>query len=212
PTRRERGADQRAGSETGAPKLLAVIGRAGTGPGEFNRPEGICVDAQDRLYVADSCNHRIQIFSSDGKFIRQYGRPGSGWGELSYPYDIAVDADGNQFVCEFGNSRIQVFDANCQPIEIIGGPGAAPGRFANPWGVALDSRGNLYVADSQNHRVQKLVRRDGTIAHRQSLTADVRSFLDVTRKTQNASRTRDENEDEDDFRNHASRFTHHASR
>ena len=35
-----------------------------TAPGEFNRPEGLCVDAQDRLYVADSCNHRIQVFST----------------------------------------------------------------------------------------------------------------------------------------------------
>ncbi len=144
-----------------APTLLQVIGQAGTGPGEFNRPEGICVDAQDRIYVADSCNHRIQVFSSDGKFLRAYGKAGSGKGELSYPYDIAVDAEGNQFVCEFGNSRIQVFNANCESVEIIGGAGAAPGQFANPWAAALDSRGNLYVADSQNHRVQKLVRKMG---------------------------------------------------
>ena len=154
-----------AGPETGAPQrvasLLQVIGRAGTAPAEFNRAEGVCVDGQDRLYVADSCNHRIQIFSADGKFIRQYGRAGSGLGELSYPYDIAVDADGNQYVCEFGNSRIQVFDANCQPVEIIGGAGAAPGQFNNPWGVALDTHGNLYVADALNHRVQKLTRRMG---------------------------------------------------
>lgn len=158
-----------AASNSVAPRLAAevrqVLGQAGTGPGEFNRPEGICVDGQDRLYVADSCNHRIQIFSADGKFVRQYGRAGSGLGELSYPYDIAVDAQGNQFVCEFGNSRIQVFDANCQPVEIIGGPGAEPGKFANPWGVALDARGNLFVADALNHRLQKLVRRMGAIAH-----------------------------------------------
>lgn len=150
-------------SETDVPRrsveLLQVIGRAGTGPGEFNRPEGICVDAQDRLYVADSCNHRIQIFSADGKFIRQYGTAGSGLGELSYPYDIVVDARGYQFVCEFGNSRIQVFNADCEPVEIIGGPGSEPGKFANPWGVALDSQGNLLVADALNHRLQKLVRR-----------------------------------------------------
>ncbi len=144
---------------SGRADLLQVIGKAGTGPGEFNRAEGLCLDSQDRVYVADSCNHRIQIFSRDGKFIRQYGRAGSGLGELSYPYDIAVDARGYQFVCEFGNSRIQVFDANCQPVEIIGGPGAAPGRFANPWGLALDASGNLFVADALNHRVQKLVRR-----------------------------------------------------
>jgi ABC-type Fe3+ transport system permease subunit/DNA-binding beta-propeller fold protein YncE len=140
-------------------RLLNSFGQPGNGPGDFNRPEGLCVDAQDRLYVADSCNHRIQIFSRDGKFIRSYGKAGSGRGELSYPYDICVDNAGRQYVCEFGNSRIQIFDANDRSIEIIGGPGAEPGQFSNPWGVALDSAGNLYVADSQNHRVQKLIRK-----------------------------------------------------
>ena len=143
-------------------KFIGSFGHAGTGPGEFNRAEGLFIDSQDRVYVADSCNHRIQIFSSEGHFIRTYGKPGRGLGELSYPYDICVDADGRQYVCEFGNSRIQIFDAHDQPIEIIGGPGTEPGQFGNPWGVALDSAGNLYVADSQNHRVQKFIRkRDG---------------------------------------------------
>jgi DNA-binding beta-propeller fold protein YncE len=142
-----------------APRFLDSIGSAGTRPGQFNRPEGLCVDVQDRIYVADSCNHRIQVFSRDGRLLRMYGKAGTGRGELSYPYDICVDAAGRQYVCEFGNSRIQVFDAHDQPIEIIGGPGSAPGQFNDPWGIALDSAGNLYVADSQNHRVQKLVRR-----------------------------------------------------
>lgn len=141
---------------------LFTLGHAGDGPGEFNRAEGLCVDAQDRLYVADSCNHRIQIFSPDGELLQVYGRPGEGPGELSYPYDIRVDADGTQFVCEFGNSRIQVFDAEGHSLEIIGGPGDTPGHFNNPWSLALDSAGDLYVADAANHRVQKLVRRPGT--------------------------------------------------
>jgi ABC-type spermidine/putrescine transport system permease subunit II/DNA-binding beta-propeller fold protein YncE len=145
-------------------EFLGGFGHAGTSSGEFNRPEGLCMDAQDRLYVADSCNHRIQVFSSDGHFLRAYGKPGKGLGELSYPYDICVDKAGRQYVCEFGNSRLQVFDANDRPIEIIGGPGAERGHFANPWGVALDSSENLYVADSQNHRVQKLVRNSPTVA------------------------------------------------
>jgi len=143
----------------GAPEYVGGFGSAGNGPGEFNRPEGLCLDAQGLLYVADSCNHRIQVFDREGKWLRAYGKAGSGPGELSYPYDICVDSSGRQYVCEFGNSRIQVFDRGGNPLEIIGGPGAAPGQFNNPWGVALNSAGDLYVADSRNHRVQKLVRR-----------------------------------------------------
>jgi ABC-type Fe3+ transport system permease subunit/sugar lactone lactonase YvrE len=140
-------------------EFLQLIGKSGTGTGEFNRPEGIGIDSKDNLYVADSCNHRIQVFASDGHFVRSYGKPGTGLGEMSYPYDVRADKSGLQFVCEFENSRIQVFDADGKPVEIIGGPGYAPGMFNNPYAIALDSKGNLYVADSQNHRVQKLIRR-----------------------------------------------------
>ena len=143
------------------PKCVLSFGKPGNGPGEFNRPEGLAMDNQDRLYVADSCNHRIQIFSSDGKFIRTYGHAGTGPGEFGYPYDICVDHEGRQYVCEFGNSRLQIFDAHDHLLETLGGPGADPGMFSNPWSVALDSAGNLYVADSQNHRVQKFIRRPG---------------------------------------------------
>ena len=160
---------KRAGPEAGVlgreATVLQVIGRAGTDPGEFNRAEGICVDAQDRIYVADSCNHRVQIFAADGKFIREFGKAGSRLGELSYPYDVAVDRSGLIYVCEFGNSRIQIFDSNCQPLEIVGGAGGEPGELNNPWGIALDSHGNLYVADALNHRVQKFTRRKSSMGH-----------------------------------------------
>jgi sugar lactone lactonase YvrE len=141
-------------------RVLAAWGTPGLGAGEFNRAEGVCVDSADRIYVADSCNHRIQIFSGDGKFLRAYGKAGEHTNEFSYPYDICVDEQGRQYVCEFGNSRLQIFDARDQPVEIIGKAGIAPGEFNNPWSIALDSKGNLYVADSKNDRVQKLVRRN----------------------------------------------------
>lgn len=141
--------------------LLRVFGRPGMGDGEFNRAEGIDIARDDRVYVADSCNHRIQIFAADGRWLRTYGQAGRALGELSYPYDVKVDAEGRQYVCEFGNSRIQIFGRDHQPLEVLGGPGTGPGRFNNPWAIALDSRGNLYVADAGNHRVQKFIRRDG---------------------------------------------------
>lgn len=145
----------------GAPVFGHAWGGPGDGPGQFNRAEGLAVGPGDLVHVADSCNHRIQVFDREGKFLRQHGRPGSNPGEFSYPYDVRVDDTGQQFVCEFGNSRVTVLDARGGLVEVVGGPGSEPGRFANPWSLALDSRGNLYVADSQNHRVQKLVRRGG---------------------------------------------------
>jgi ABC-type spermidine/putrescine transport system permease subunit II/DNA-binding beta-propeller fold protein YncE len=140
-------------------RVIAAFGATGSGPGQFSRAEGLCVDALDRVYVADSCNHRIQVFSAEGKWLGAHGRAGRNLGELSYPYDVQVDRHGNQFVCEFGNSRIQVFDSRNQPRETIGALGRLPGLFNNPWSIALDSAGNLYVADANNHRVQKLTRR-----------------------------------------------------
>ncbi len=141
--------------------FVRSFGSEGTEPGELNRAEGLGVDSEGNLYVADSCNHRVQVFAPDGRRLRGHGAPGQGRGEMSYPYDVRVDSAGYQFVCEFGNSRVQVFDAQDRFVEFLGGPGSAPGRMHNPWSLCLDSRGNLYVADSLNHRVLKFTRRQG---------------------------------------------------
>jgi ABC-type Fe3+ transport system permease subunit/DNA-binding beta-propeller fold protein YncE len=139
--------------------LLTVIGAPGEGPGEFRRAEGIGIDSKDNLFVADSCNHRIQIFSREGKFVAEHGHAGTQPGEMSYPYDVRVDRGGYEYVCEFGNSRVQIFDRQRHHVEFIGGAGGEPGKMNNPWSICLDSKGNLYVADSGNHRIQKFVRK-----------------------------------------------------
>jgi ABC-type Fe3+ transport system permease subunit/DNA-binding beta-propeller fold protein YncE len=150
--------------------FIGSIGQPGTGPGELNRGEGIGVAPDDTLFEADSCNHRVQIFSPEGRLISSFGSPGSGPNQMSYPYDVQIDVLGYRYVCEFGNSRVQVFDAQNQSFEILGGAGAEPGQMNNPWSIALDSRGNLYVADSLNHRVQKFLRRNplNTSTHTQA--------------------------------------------
>ncbi len=150
---------QRFRLETG--EYVGGFGGDGTAPGQLNRAEGLGVGPGGEVYVADSCNHRIQVFSLDGRLLRTHGRAGRGPGEFSYPYDVRVDADGRQYVCEFGNSRVQILGPDDRTLEILGGPGEAPDEMNNPWSLCLDRAGNLYVADSLNHRVLKYVRRGG---------------------------------------------------
>ncbi len=140
-------------------RYLGTIGGPGVASGEFNRAEGLGTGTAGKVFVADSCNHRVQIFDSSGRFLEAFGKAGSDLGQLSYPYDVRVDPAGFIYVCEFGNSRIQVFSPDLKPLEIIGGAGLEPGRLHNPWSIAFNARGDLFVADSANHRVQKFVRR-----------------------------------------------------
>ncbi len=59
---------------TGTASSCGVIGKTGTGPGEFRTPHALEFDSQGRLIVADRHNHRIQILTKDGKFIAEYPR------------------------------------------------------------------------------------------------------------------------------------------
>ena len=60
--------------------FIRSIGKLGSGPGEFRTPHDIAIDAEDRLFVADRGNHRIQILELEGKYLaewKQFGRPSS---------------------------------------------------------------------------------------------------------------------------------------
>ncbi|MEX2399594.1 MAG: 6-bladed beta-propeller [Rhodothermales bacterium] len=82
---------------------------AGTSDGRFNVATAVEVGPDDRIYVADFFNHRIQVFSQDGEFIGAFGSHGSREGRFERPADIAFDEAGNLYVADFGNDRIQKF-------------------------------------------------------------------------------------------------------
>jgi len=122
--------------------------------GGLVRPAGMVVDAENTLWVADACNHRVCHFDSEGKFLGTFGAMGRLEGELRYPYDIDVTPDGRLLVCEYGNNRLQWFSVTGETQGVWGGAGREIGRLSIPWGAAYGASGRLYVLDSGNNRVQ----------------------------------------------------------
>ncbi len=84
-------------------------GSAGSGPGQFNTPYALALDASGNVYVADTFNHRVEVFSNSGELIAIWGSYGSEPGQFYRPMGIAVGADGRIFVSDTYNDRIQVF-------------------------------------------------------------------------------------------------------
>ena len=164
-------------------KLLASWGEPGTGPGQFMLPHGIAVDATGNVLVCDRESDRIQVFTAEGRFLREIT-------DVQRPTQIVL-AHGLMYVSELvwraGQrsfrhgpierdlpSRVSVLDANGTVLARIGGQDpCAPGGFCAAHGLAVDSNGDLYVAEVTNtigvkpglvppdcHTTQKLQRVD----------------------------------------------------
>ena len=121
--------------------------------GELNGPNGLTFDEDDRLFVSDSHNHRVQIFTKDGQFISKWGQYGSDEGELNLPWGLALDKDHNVYVADWGNSRVQKFSDDGRHLATFGGPESGKGRLYRPSSVAVDSDGDVYVTDYDAHRL-----------------------------------------------------------
>ena len=107
-----------------------------------------------KVYVADSGNNRIQVFTAEGKFLRMFGRRGQDRAELAKPRYIAVDTSGMVYVSEDDNDRVSVFTSEGQFVTSFGRKGEGSGEFKSPRGLAVDNSGVVYVCDLHNNRVQ----------------------------------------------------------
>ena len=81
-----------------------VWGSYGTKNGQFSEPQGIATDSRGNVYVADTLNHRVQVFDSNGKYKSSFGKFGEKSGEFRFPHDIVVDSKGNIYVAEIGRA------------------------------------------------------------------------------------------------------------
>jgi sugar lactone lactonase YvrE len=144
---------------------------------------GVAVDANNRVYIADTSNNRIRAFdpvTGDINTVAGVGTAGfSGDGEqamaskLSAPGGIAVDASGNLYVADTGNNRIRRIDAVSGLISTVAGSGTAGysgdgglatmANLSAPGGLALDAFDNIYVADTGNNAIRRVDAATGTI-------------------------------------------------
>lgn len=136
-------------------KLVEVIGRRGELDGEFNYPTHLTF-VNDKLYVADTLNSRIQIFDGDHKWLSKFGQLGLYVGNLVRPKGVAVDGDSNIYVIESLYDNLLVFNSSGQTLLALGGGGKEIGQFYLPSGVWTDAHNQIYIADMFNGRVTVL--------------------------------------------------------
>ena len=129
-----------------AGKFIKWWGGKGTGPGQFDVPHSIAIDARGRVYVADRSNNRIQIFDQNGKFVNQWTNFGTPWG-LFIKGDRIYVVDGTANNCLLIASL-----ADGKVIEKIDG-------LSNPTAVTVDSTGAIYVGEVNGANVKKFVKK-----------------------------------------------------
>ncbi|WHZ21125.1 MAG: hypothetical protein OJF47_000237 [Nitrospira sp.] len=129
-------------------------------PGQLRSPRGLLIPPNRRvLFVADSGNHRIQIFDLDNvQLLDIWGgtAPGSQPGQFDSPWTLAADATGNVYVVDYGNRRVQKFNLLGEVIPSFAQNMAASGLLHRPADIAITRyEGNpaLFVLDISSHQI-----------------------------------------------------------
>jgi DNA-binding beta-propeller fold protein YncE len=123
---------------------------AGDSPGSFLFPNGIAVSgtgAGALVFVADGNNRRVQVFKTDGTFVRIINTSGT-------PRGVALDAQGHLYVVDALSHRVDIYDQKGTLLTTFGENGVGPGQFNFPNDVTVDSDGRILVTDRDNNQVQ----------------------------------------------------------
>ena len=160
---------------------LKSWGEPGDGPGQFNTPHSIAADAQGNIYVADRGNRRIQVFDTDGKFLRQItidvpvdpnarpaigNKPGpnvTGTMAPGAPWAICITPGPNQFLysSDAYPGRVYKLTLDGKVLGVLGESGKQLKQFGWIHEIACPSENEIYVGELLNWRVQKLLLHPG---------------------------------------------------
>ncbi|MGI9318800.1 MAG: hypothetical protein ACR2QW_15840 [bacterium] len=166
---------------SGTARVIAGTGRRGRSKGgssatetDLGAPQGIALDSQDRLHIADSFNNVVLRIDNDGTIKRvvgtgYVGHRGDGGpaieSALDEPFTIRFDSNDNLYIAEFGNNWIRKVDQHgiITTVAGTGEPGysgdggpATSALLLGPYGAFIDSKDHLYIADSGNNVIRKV--------------------------------------------------------
>jgi DNA-binding beta-propeller fold protein YncE len=132
-------------------KFIKSWGGKGKEPGKFDVAHGLAFDAKGQLWVTDRENQRIQVFDTDGKFIKELKYAG-----LPCALDIGRQ---NIFMVNGFAGQLLKLDLDGKVLSATGKPGKGTGEFGEAHMIAVSAKGEIYVADSVNANVQKFVKK-----------------------------------------------------
>ena len=135
-------------------KPVLSFGKQGSGDGMFDYPLGVAVSDGDEIVVADQGNHRVQVFDSNGTFLRSFGHKGVNAGEVKHPVGIAIDNGRNIFILEWDTTRVRMFSWEGRNLGSFGSQEIVDNQLHHPWGLSLDSTGNVIVAGTGNQLIK----------------------------------------------------------
>ena len=133
----------------------------GPGPQQFNLVHGVGISQDDLVYVSDRINNRIQVFTPDGKFVKEVFIARNTLDSRGTAFGLAFSPDKEQkfiYVPDGANDKVRIL--NRDTLQIVGSFGRA-GPYAGQWhwlhSIGVDSKGNLYTGESRGNRVQKFL-------------------------------------------------------
>lgn len=110
------------------------------------------VGPDGRVYVSDSDNHRVQVFTAAGMFVRAFGSLGSDPGQFTIPSDVSADDAGNVYVLDDGLMRLTKFSPAGEPIWIVDGS-TDPSLEGHLHDADIDGKGWIVVMNDDLGKV-----------------------------------------------------------
>ena len=127
---------------TSTGKFITAVGK------EFRYFTGIAFNSSNnKIYITDKDNHRVQVLNSDLTFSSTFGSYGRSSGHFIFPQGIACDMTGQVYVANCNECPIQVFTAQGKLIKAFSDYGQGVIPYYNPEGVAVDIHGMIYIID-----------------------------------------------------------------